>query len=129
MAWWRFRCYLMDDGTDVIDAWYEAQPAPLQAKFDTRMRFLQQNPRDKWVRPYFDTLGNECAGLGEVRFEWKNVQYRPIGFSSGEMEFTLVFVAEEHGGAFVPRNTCRQCQSRKAEVISHREKARDCDLE
>jgi protoheme ferro-lyase len=129
MVRWTFRCYLDDDGSDVIETWYEAQPAALQAKFDTRMRYLQQNPRDKWVRPYFDTLRKECAGLGEVRFEWKNVQYRPIGFASGEMEFTLVFVAEERERAFVPRNTCQQCQSRKARVVANRERACDCDFE
>jgi hypothetical protein len=129
MVWWRFRCYVVNGEIDAIDEWYDRQPDQLQAKFDTRMRFLQQTPRDKWVRPYFDTLGGECAGLGEVRFEWKNVQYRPIGFASGEMEFTLVFVAEERGGAFVPRNTCRRSQSRKAEVTRDRERARDCVFE
>jgi hypothetical protein len=128
-AWWRFRCYLKKDGIDVIDEWYRLQPEALQAKFDTRMRYLQQQPRDAWKRPYFDTLGGACAGLGEVRFEWKNVQYRPIGFASGEMEFTLVFVAEEHEDKFVPRRTCKVSQDRKTETQLDRDRASDCEFE
>lgn len=126
---WTFRCYLTERGTDVIDEWYREQPEALQAKFDTRLRHLRQHPRSDWVRPYFDTLRKKCAGLGEIRFAWNKAQYRPIGFASGEMEFTLVFVAEEHGKRFVPPTTCQISQKRKAEVIANRKRARDCEFE
>lgn len=128
-AWWTFLCYLTERGIDVIDEWYSGQPEALQAKFDTRMRYLQQHPRSDWIRPYFDTLGKKCAGLGEIRFEWNKVQYRPIGFASGEMEFTLVFVAQEHGRRFVPSTTCEISQKRKAEVLADRKRARVCNFE
>jgi hypothetical protein len=128
-ASWAFRCYLTERGTDVIDEWYSGQPEALQAKFDTRIRYLRQHPRSEWVRPYFDTLGKKCAGLGEVRFEWNKVQYRPIGFASGELEFTLVFVAQERGRRFVPPTTCQISQNRKAEVLADRKRARVCDFE
>lgn len=74
---WTFRCYLTERGTDVIDEWYREQSEALQAKFDTRLRYLRQHPRSDWVRPYFDTLRKKCAGLGEIRFAWNKVQYRP----------------------------------------------------
>ncbi len=128
-AWWKFRCYVTERGIDVIDEWYKTQPEPLQAKFDTRVRYLQQHPRSDWVRPRFDTLGKKCAGLGEIRFEWKKVQYPPIGFASGEMEFTLVFVAQEHSKRFVPPTTCQISQKRKTEVLADRNHARVCDFE
>ncbi|MDE2466839.1 MAG: type II toxin-antitoxin system RelE/ParE family toxin [Alphaproteobacteria bacterium] len=124
-----FRCYLGTGGKDVIDGWYEAQEERLQAKFDTRMRFLRQQPRASWVRPYFDTLGGACAGLGEMRFEYKNVQYRVIGFASGEMEYTWLFVALEKGGKFVPRDTCTMAQQRKAEVMADRGRAHGCEFD
>ena len=107
------RGLLTERGIDVIDEWYDAQPEQLQAKFDTRVRYLRQRPRSDWVRPYFDSLGKKCAGLCEIRFEWNKVQYRPIGFASGEMEFTLVFVAKERGERFVPPTTCQISQSQK----------------
>ena len=128
-VWWTFRCYLTPTGVDVIDEWYQGQPEQLQAKFDTRLRYLQQQPRSAWKRPYFDTLGDECAGLGEIRFEWRNVQYRPIGFASGALEFTLVMIAIERGGKFEPRSTCQIAQSRKAELIADRSRARDCEFD
>lgn len=103
-------------GVNVVADWYAAQPDKVQAKFDTRLRYLRQQPRDKWVRPYFDTLSGGCAGLGEIRFEYKNVQHRPIGFSSGEMEYTVLFFAIEKDNKFEPRTTCRQSQNRKIEV-------------
>jgi hypothetical protein len=128
-ASWTFRCYLTERGIDVIDELYSGQPEALQAKFDTRLRYLRQHPRSDWVRPYFDTLSRKCAGLGEIRFEWNKVQYRPIGFASGEMEFTLVFVAQEHGKRFVPATTCQISQNRKAEVLADRKRARVCDFD
>jgi len=123
---WAFRCYLSPAGVDVIDEWYRAQPDKLKAKFDTRVRYLQQQPRQAWVRPYFDTLSGECADFGEIRFEWKNVQYRPIGFTSGKLEFTLVLVAEERGGKFIPRGVCETARKRRDEVIRDRRRAHDC---
>lgn len=128
-AWWTFRCYVDVADIDVIDEWYQAQPDKLQAKFDTRVRYLQQQPRSAWIRPYFDTLHGECAGLGEIRFEWKNVQHRPLGFASGKMEFTLLFVATEKGGKFEPRAACSIAIRRKEEVTTDRRRARVCQFE
>lgn len=129
MAWWLFRCYLEANGTDVIDDWYQAQPDKLQAKFDTRIHFLRQQERHAWVRPYFDTLGGDCAGLGELRFEYNNVQYRVIGFASGKMEFTWLLVAKEIGGRFDPRSACEIAQQRKSEVVADRRRTRDCEFD
>src|SRR5438270_912131 len=128
-VWWAFRCYCSLAGIDVIDEWYQAQPDKLKAKFDTRMRYLQQQPRSAWVRPYFDTLSGDCAGLGEVRFEWKNVQYRPIGFSSGQLEFTLVMIAIERGRKFEPLSACKIAHTRKAEIAANRKRAHDCEFD
>jgi hypothetical protein len=129
MASWVFRCYLDPTGIDVIDAWYQAQPENLQAKFDTRLRFLRQQERHNWIRPYFDTLAGECAGLGELRFEFKNVQYRILGFASGKMEYIWVFVAKEVARRFVPKRACGQALKRKAEVETDRRRSRDCKFD
>jgi len=130
MAGWTFRCYLIDD-VDVLDEWRKTHEADdkLLAKLDTRLRFLQQNPRESWKRPHYDTLSGECAGLGEVRFEHKNVQHRILGFSSGQMEYTFVLAATEKGNKFVPLSTCTTAQSRMREVVADRSRARDCDCD
>ncbi len=129
MADWRFRCYFVEDNVDVLDKWKRdhANDDKLLARLDTRLRFLQQQPRDKWVRPYFDTLSDDCEGLGELRFEYKNVQYRFIGFASGQMEYTWVMAAIEKSDKFVPVNTCETAQRLKRAVLADRSLAGDCD--
>jgi hypothetical protein len=122
VADWRFRCYVVEDNVLVLDKWRRehAGDEKLLAKLDARLRFLQQQPRDKWVRPHFDTLSGDCAGLGELRFEYRNVQHRVIGFASAEMEWTWLMVAIERGGKFVPLDTCAIAQRRKKAAIADR---------
>ena len=129
MDGWRFRCYLDADGVDVIDQWIQAQPDDFQGQIETRLRFLRQQPRDAWTRPLFDTLHDDCAGLGELRLKHKNVQWRLIGFASAKMEFTWIFVAQEKGDKFVPKNTCAKSQERKAEIEADRTRACDCEFD
>lgn len=128
MALWTIRCYLDANGVDVIDEWFETVSDAVAAKFDTRMRYLQQQPPEAWKRPDFDTLHNEGAGLGEIRFEREKVNYRPIGFFSGRMEFTLLLVAIEKDRKFIPKSACKIAQRRKKEVIENRSRARDCEF-
>lgn len=112
---WSIRCYTNEQG-DAIDAWYAQQPEDLQAKFDTRLRYLRAQPPAKWCPPDFKSLHGECRGLYEIRFEYKNVQYRPLGFFSGPMEFTLLLVATKKGSTFDPRNAC-EVGLRRADVV------------
>ncbi len=129
MADWRFRCYVVADNLDVLDNWRREHEDDdkLLARLDTRLRYLRQQPREKWIRPYFDTLGEDCAGLGELRFEYKNVQYRFIGFASRGMEWTWLCAAIEKGEKFVPKSTCATAQGRKRAVVADRSLAVDCD--
>jgi len=129
MTEWTFRCYLDEHGTDVIYEWYKAQPDGLRTKLETRLRFLRQRRREEWTRPHFDSLDDDCKGLGELRFQFKNVQYRVLGFASGAMEYTWVMVAKEVGGRFVPKNTCAEAQVRKEVVMADRSRSRDCEFD
>jgi hypothetical protein len=129
LAVWVFRCYLNADGNDVIDQWRESQEDRFQAKIDTRFKYLQQQPREGWVRPYFDTLSDDGRGLGELRIPFKNVEYRVIGFASGEMEYTWLLPAKEVGGKFVPKNACEIAQGRKIEVLEGRRQTCVCEFD
>lgn len=125
---WKFRCYVSARGVDEIRAWYDDLPVAAQAKFDSRLKFLGQRQRADWKRPLFDVLEGECAGLGEVRFEVGNVQYRPLGFFSPGMMFTFVLGAEERDGRFVPRNACTIAQARKTEILTDQDRVHECDF-
>lgn len=129
MSLWTFRCYVDAQGNDVIDQWYRTQPPKLRAKFDARLHYLRAQPRSGWVRPYFDILKNDCAGLAEIRFEFNNVQYRPLGCFSGELNFTFLLVALEKQRKFVPPNACTQALARKNEIATDARRSHACNFE
>lgn len=131
MADWAFRCYLVRHGLDVLDEWRQLYDGDdkLLAKLDTRLRFLQQQSREFWRRPYFDTLSDDCSGLGEVRFEYRNIQHRILGFASGQMEYTFLMAAVERGDKFEPHDTCDIAQRRKRAALADRSLAVDCDTD
>jgi hypothetical protein len=78
----------------------------------------------------FDTLGEECRGLSEIRFEANNVPWRPLGFSppddDGDDVFAIVICASKDEHGWIPRNACALGQARKAEILA--DPARSHDL-
>ncbi len=88
----RLLAYCLDDGIDVVSAWYayHAGDARLRAKLDARMTYLRQQPREGWKREPYETLSD---GIGEVRFEWKNIQYRPLGFFGYPQRYDFTFLS------------------------------------
>lgn len=123
-----FQCYVNAGGVDVIDIWYEAASPRVQAKFDSRRKFLNETPRSKWARPHFSGLNGACSGLSEIRFDADKVQHRPIGFQHGE-KFVIVLVAIEKGGKFHPKDACNTAQDRKKEVLKDGGRACDCGFD
>ena len=105
--------------------WYDGETKKVQAKFFQRLGMLAQIPLNEWNEPLYKNLHGDGSGLGEIRFKAGNVQQRPIGFRSGETEFTILFCATERSNRFVPRNTCEIAQARKAEVVEDRERCHD----
>jgi hypothetical protein len=112
-------------GKDEIRAWYEAQTPKVRAKFVSRIKTLAQLPRNEWHETLFKELHGNCAGMAEIRFKAGNVQQRPLGFRSGDDEFTLVFCAIEKSNRFDPRNACEVALRRKDEVLADRSRAND----
>ena len=117
---WSFRCYRSADGTDEIRAWYDGGSKQLRAKFISRMRTLAQLARNEWHENLYKDLHGACSGLGEIRFFANKVQQRPLGFHSGDGEFTILFCAKEKGGKFVPLSACEKAITRRGEVLKNR---------
>lgn len=55
----------------------------------------------------------------------ENVQQRPLGYVSGNGEFTILFWAIEKGDKFVPKSACDIALKRKNEVLANRSRAND----
>ena len=117
---WDFRCYRSANGTDEVRAWYDGGSKQLRARFLSRMRTLTQLARNEWHENLYKTLHGECDGLGEIRFVADKVQQRPLGFHSGDAEFTILFCAKEKGGKFVPLSACEKAIVRRNEVLKDR---------
>src|SRR6266850_903476 len=107
---WIIKSYVLDDGADVVEAWFAgysaAQYDKVRAKFLTRVMYLRQQPKPpQWVGSSFHFLAG-AAGVGTINFEVRNTQYRPLGFfGPGAMEFTFLCFANEQGGKYQP-NGC-----------------------
>jgi len=119
---WEFRCYVNSAGSNEIRTWFDLQPKAVQGKFISRLQTLRQLAPELWVPKPFRWLRYECAGLGEIRFEVRNVQHRPLGFRT-DLTFTMVLCAIEKGGKFVPHNACATGLARKNEVQSDAERS------
>jgi len=103
-----------------------------RAKFRNKLRNLSRLPRGQWRRPLFDTLGEECTGLSEIRFDANNVPWRPLGFfleiDDGEEVFALVLCASKDEHGWIPRNACALGLSRKAEILANRTRVHDLPI-
>jgi len=109
------KAYVLNDGGDVVTSWvgrYGQQPK-VMARMDALMIHLRQQPKDGWIRPYYDTLSD---GIGEVRFKVMNILHRPLGFFGPDRnDFTFLFFATKKA-KFDPPNAIDTAVSRKAEI-------------
>jgi hypothetical protein len=123
-----FRSYIDRNGNDVILEWFKDSSTGPQtrARFRNKLRNLSRLPRTQWGRPLYDTLGEECTGLSEIRFEASNVPWRPLGFFLADDVFALVICASKDEHGWKPRNACALGLRRKAEILA--DKARCHDL-
>jgi hypothetical protein len=113
---WTIRCYVSEQGTDEIQAWYARQSRKVQGKFLSRLQMLATLELKDWKPPLFRWLHGDCHPLGELRFEVQNVQHRPLGYRAGARVFTLTFCAKEKSDRFVPANACEIGRRHKANI-------------
>jgi hypothetical protein len=127
-----FRSYVDRDGVDVISDWFDHATKQARAKFRNKLRNLSRLRRNEWRRPLFDTLGEECRGLSEIRFDANNVPWRPLGFfqldDAGGDVFTLVICASKDEHGWIPRNACALGLARRVEILTNPARAHDLPI-
>jgi len=74
---------------------------------------------EEWSVPHFKVLTDQ-AGISEIRFKADNVEQRPLGFHSGQNEYTLLCWSIEKGGKFVPKTICSTAIQRRAAALADR---------
>lgn len=116
MSLWIFKCYCSPSDQDPVGDWYNGLSDVARAKFDTRLEFFRDNPHTSWGPERFKPLVG-FEGIYEVRFQVKNVLYRPLGyFGPGRREFTFLVPAREQGDRFVPRDAPELAEQRKKKI-------------
>ena len=126
---WVFKCY--GEVKKDLHSWRKVLDLKSQARWDNMLDYLVQSPKEQWAQTnYFYPLhGKECKQLFEVRFKWKNVQYRPIGFFGPDKgSFTFVLYAKEIGGKFEPKNACEAAQRNRASAVANPGLCYECDF-
>jgi hypothetical protein len=123
-----FRSYVDRNGIDVIQDWFDHATKQARAKFRNKLRNLSRLSRAEWRRPLYDTLGEECAGLSEIRFEANNVPWRPLGFFQAEDVFTMVICASKDEHGWTPRTACIIGLRRKAEILANPARSHDLPI-
>jgi len=126
---WRLKAFTANFRKTIVTEWHAAQEDDVQAAFEIRLKFLRAQPPIVWQRPYIGKLRKECKGLYEIRFEVNNVQHRPIGYYSGEHEFTILAFATERDGQFDPLEICTTARWRKSLIERDRRHAREFTFE
>ena len=124
---WTFKCYVSPTGIDEIRAAYDKEGKQTKSKFLSRLKALHRMPFNEWTNGGMlaKDLHGPCKGLTEIKFVADKLQQRPLGFRSGESEFTIVFWEHEKGGKWVDRNTCSKATERKNEIVKNGNAAHD----
>jgi hypothetical protein len=61
--------------------------------------------------------GAQCKGLVELRYTHRNVQYRPLGYYTGDnWGFVFLMMAREKDDEWVPRNACKTARARRTAI-------------
>lgn len=128
MVIWTFKCYLDENGKDVIDEWYESLSPREQARFDKLLEHFRDSPLTAWGSNYFKQLEG-YEGIYEIRFIVNNILHRPLGcFAPYPRDFTLLIGAREQGGKFIPRTAPDTAQKRRDIILKDAERAYECSF-
>ncbi len=116
---WTFRYHLLDDQKTGVRHVYSNAHPETRARFASKLKYLGSLAIVDWREPLFKVLKGQ-DGLSEIRFKAKGVQQRPLGFRSGDTEYTLLFWATEKGNKFVPLSACDTAKTMMAAARADR---------
>lgn len=126
MNQWVFKCYISEQEKDVMGHWYNDLPVKAQAKFDTILEYLRDTPHNEWGNNICKPVTG-YKGIFEIRFQVRNVLYRPLGFfGKGHHEFIFVNPAREQGDEFIPRNAPEIAVERMKKILTNEATSHEC---
>jgi hypothetical protein len=124
MAPWRFL-----EAMDATESFLRQDVAALstatavKAQLDVELLKFAQLPQLRW--PYAKVLEGKCKGLIELRFEYRNVEYRPLGYYGPGWAFVIIMMAREKNPDWVPKDACKTARARKRLIDANPTRVRD----
>jgi len=106
-------------GRDTFQRWLDkdvdiGQRKGVETAIKTTLRFLRFSRRDLWKEPHFKWLS---GGVGEVRSDFGNVEYRPLGCNGpGPTEFTILIGAFKKGRVWTPQDARKTAAGLKKDL-------------
>src|SRR5204862_6572738 len=102
-------------------AWLDERSPKERARVDDQLFHLQSVPTPD--ERQLKSLSGDCDGLYELRFKFRNVQWRPLAcYGPGGGEMTILYVAKDANDRFEPLSACRSAKARRA--IIHQDRGR-----
>jgi hypothetical protein len=116
---WKFRYYARDTGGDELRNEFDRASVQFRARLRSKLFTLSQLELKEWRDPLFKVLTDQ-DGISEIRFTADKVEQRPLGFLSGNYEYTFLLWAKEKNGRFIPRTACEIAGERRTACVADR---------
>jgi hypothetical protein len=100
--------------------------ARVEAAIRTTLRFLAFAKKDLWKEPHFKWFS---GGIGEVRSDFGNVEYRPLGCNGpGSDQFTILIGAKKKGKVWTPAEAKKTAVRLKKELEKSPERGKKYEI-
>ena len=116
---------------DTFQRWLEkdidiGQRKGVEAAIKTTLRFLRFARKDLWREPHFRWFS---GGFGEIRSDFGNVEYRPLGCDGPEPDqFTIVLGASKKGKVWTPQDARKTAEKLKKDLGLHPDLGRKYEI-
>jgi hypothetical protein len=118
---WRFMSMADAQGRDTFQRWLEkeidqGQRKGVETAIKTTLRFLRFTKRENWKVPHFRWFG---SGIGEIRSDFGNVEYRPLGCNGpGPDQFTVLIGAYKKGKVWTPQDARKTAAKIRSDLLN-----------
>jgi hypothetical protein len=117
---WRFMSMSDSKDRDTFRRWLDkevdqGQRKGVETAIKTTLRFLRFTKKDSWKEPHFKWFS---GGIGEIRSDFGNIEYRPLGCNGpGPDQFTVLIGAYKKGKVWTPADARKSAVRIRKELL------------
>ncbi|MDO8432164.1 MAG: hypothetical protein Q7S58_07100 [Candidatus Binatus sp.] len=127
LPWTLFELVPPGETKGVVSVWKDGVAKKVWTTFQTRWRDMRKVHQAQWP-PTWATPVVGYSGILEMRLKVSQHQYRPLFiFGPPRASIIFVFMADEVGDEFVPKDAPDRAQAIRTEIIEGRSKFEELD--